>query len=785
MARYDKNGFIVELGKNEIFVFGSNSNGYHGGGAAKTALDKFGAIWGQAEGLQGQSYAINTMSGLNEMEAQIKRFYQFAYEHRELTFYVTEIGCGIAGYGIEQVAPFFSYWPTNVVIPESFREYNKMLDRARGMLIGLAVGDALGAPVEFGYSSEDIVGLGDKIGRFQDSFAGPAGTWTDDTSMALCLADSLLACGGYDSYDIMERYCRWMNEGYRTRDGKPAIDVGNQTRKALVAYRRDRIIHRGSPRTDSAGNGAIMRLAPIVLAASRDNNLAGSDNIRLSALSCRETHDSFMAMACTGVFAVALDYELHYGQSDWHMMRGTVLWPTVRAPYDQSEYAGKIEELIARSNDKDGDGLKNLGGYIADALTIALWGLKNFESFEDGMLAVIRLGGDTDTNAAIYGQLAGAHYGYHAIPEKWRENVYLSHELVQIADDLLKMKGCPIIKTRFEDDKDFNKLEADNADMSKIKSVGELLSDYSKMKRSDLGEALKKNHMSLGDYQLRRIRREKLRDIFRDTCQLINDNDRLSSETDIAKQMATFYDYADYENYESERHKTAISITGERSFEAAKRLLGEDSGKIAILNFANCSTPGGGVLGGSGAQEESLCRCSNLYQTIAQERFRHLYYDPNRARWDPRANDAIIYSPGVMVFKSDTDYPTLLPEDEWYKVDVITCAAPTLRHGLIISDDRTGKSIKLTPEVQYEIHLKRAKHILNIALSNGARRLVLGAFGCGAFKNDPRSVASAYRDALKEYDGQFKEIVFAIYHQPHEVDNYNTFKEVFGENELL
>ena len=106
-------------------------------------------------------------------------------------------------------------------------------DKARGMLVGLAVGDALGAPVEFGYSSSDIVALGDKIAHFQPTIFGPAGSWTDDTSMALCLADSLLECGGYDSYDIMDRYWRWMTEGYRTYDGEPAKDVGGQTRRAI------------------------------------------------------------------------------------------------------------------------------------------------------------------------------------------------------------------------------------------------------------------------------------------------------------------------------------------------------------------------------------------------------------------------------------------------------------------------------------------------------------------------------------------------------------------------
>ena len=113
---------IVQLKPNEVFVFGSNVNGYHGGGAALTALQKFGAIWGQGEGLQGQSYGIPTMEGIDSMKAAIERFILFAKEHRELIFLVTPIGCGIAGYKPEEVAPFFrsAIDLENVFLPESF-----------------------------------------------------------------------------------------------------------------------------------------------------------------------------------------------------------------------------------------------------------------------------------------------------------------------------------------------------------------------------------------------------------------------------------------------------------------------------------------------------------------------------------------------------------------------------------------------------------------------------------------------------------------------------------------
>src|SRR6478609_10997059 len=110
---------IESLAADEVFVFGSNASGAHGGGAARFALDRFGAVWGQSEGLQGQSYGIDTMSGLEVFKDQAARFVGFAQEHPELRFLVTEVGCGIAGYSPDEVAGFFRGAPENVVLPES------------------------------------------------------------------------------------------------------------------------------------------------------------------------------------------------------------------------------------------------------------------------------------------------------------------------------------------------------------------------------------------------------------------------------------------------------------------------------------------------------------------------------------------------------------------------------------------------------------------------------------------------------------------------------------------
>lgn len=111
---------ITQLAPNEVFVFGSNADGSHGAGAARTAYEKFGAVWGQGHGLQGQSYGIDTMSGLDTVESEVVTFLSFAREHPELRFLVTAIGCGIAGYAPEQIAPMFRDPPENVVLPQRF-----------------------------------------------------------------------------------------------------------------------------------------------------------------------------------------------------------------------------------------------------------------------------------------------------------------------------------------------------------------------------------------------------------------------------------------------------------------------------------------------------------------------------------------------------------------------------------------------------------------------------------------------------------------------------------------
>ncbi len=319
--------------------------------------------------------------------------------------------------------------------------------RAEGSMLGLAVGDALGAPVEFGHTSYDIRWEMKNLRHMKENRRGDKGIWTDDTSMALCIADSLLEKNGYDSYDLMEKYKDWMINGYRSY--YPMGDgIGIRTQEAIETYIEDPIIHLDTPKTDSIGNGCIMRLAPIVIANFENT----PENILEAAkLSCRETHDSVGAMATTELMAASL-YLVLEGEEKPKILEQAI--QMVKEP-ELKDFLDREDHLHNRIFDKTGDTLRDLGGYAIDCFDIAMWGLLNFDNFEYGMLGVIGLGGDTDTNAAVFGQLAGAYYGVETIPEEWRNDLYLGDEIKELADSLTKMKKFDVLRTRFEDDKYF------------------------------------------------------------------------------------------------------------------------------------------------------------------------------------------------------------------------------------------------------------------------------------------------------------------------------------------
>ena len=303
--------------------------------------------------------------------------------------------------------------------------------------MGLVVGDAVGTTNEFQPAGSfepitDMVGGG--------VFGLEPGQWTDDTSMALCLADSLLAQGRYDSFDVMERYDRWHKEGYRSSTGT-CFDIGNQVTCSLWDFREQQRVPTSAERTTSAGNGAIMRLAPVVIAGfeSRDPR----EVVETARLSARETHFSVEAEAATEVFAALLVGAL-LGWSPQQLM--DVSWASTGAAFDEMAARAISPDPQVRASWE-----AETSGYIVNGLRLAVHGLLDFPSFKDATLAIANMGGDSDTNAAIYGQLGGAFYGIEAIPASWSERVHLGEEIDQLARDLVDLR-LEAPRTRFDED---------------------------------------------------------------------------------------------------------------------------------------------------------------------------------------------------------------------------------------------------------------------------------------------------------------------------------------------
>ena len=270
--------------------------------------------------------------------------------------------------------------------------------------------------------------------------------------------------------------------------------------------------------------------------------------------------------------------------------------------------------------------------------------------------------------------------------------------------------------------------------------------------------------------------------VFEDTLDWINNDPDLSDSVAVAKQNTTVFYEDDYPDFNATKTKnTRITVTGDRSYQAAMRLHKDNPGaKIAVMNFANAFHAGGGVAKGSSAQEESLCRTSTLYPLLYRKTLRDSFYKHHNDLHTPRATDSLIYTEGVIVCKTDEDLPKRMPKEDWVKVDVITIAAPDLRdksnqHAPLVNGGTYMSNAEL-----FGYHVKRAIHMLTCAAAKGADILVLGAFGCGAFRNDPEVVARAYKAALQEFPKVFEQIEFAVYCPPGGNTNYEVFKRVLG-----
>ena len=293
-------------------------------------------------------------------------------------------------------------------------------ERFRGCLLGLAAGDAVGTTVEFKdrgtfTSVTDMTGGG--------PFGLEPGQWTDDTSMALCLAASLVECRGFDACDQMDRYLAWVQEGYMSSTGI-CFDIGTTIRGSLNDYAETRDPYSGPADPMTAGNGCIMRLAPVPMYYFPDL----AETIGRSEESSRTTHGAAQCLSGCRLF----------GEIIHRALSGMTKEEILFSPF-AGEFSNDRLESIALGEYRDRHpGTIRGTGYVVDSLEAALWCFYNTGNFEGAILAAANLGDDADTTAAVCGQVAGAHYGMSGIPAGWLEKLAMREEIVSLADRLMK-----------------------------------------------------------------------------------------------------------------------------------------------------------------------------------------------------------------------------------------------------------------------------------------------------------------------------------------------------------
>jgi ADP-ribosyl-[dinitrogen reductase] hydrolase len=300
--------------------------------------------------------------------------------------------------------------------------------RYKGCLLGLAVGDALGTTLEF-KSPGSFAPLTDMIGG--GPFGLEAGQWTDDTSMALCLAESLITCEGFNPDDQMQRYVRWWQEGYMSVTGQ-CFDIGNTVREALASYQKTGDPFSGSQDPKTAGNGSIMRLAPVVLAYADQPEKA----IILAGESSKTTHGTRETVdACR--YLGALIFGAMEGREKSELLSPS--FSPVSDMWTIEPLGGGILK-VANGSFKEKDPPEIRGtGYVVDSLEAALWAFYKSSSFEEGALLAVNLGDDADTTGAVYGQFAGAYYGVEGIPDAWLGKLAWRSKIEEVAKYLYQI----------------------------------------------------------------------------------------------------------------------------------------------------------------------------------------------------------------------------------------------------------------------------------------------------------------------------------------------------------
>jgi len=296
-------------------------------------------------------------------------------------------------------------------------------NRFRGTLLGLAIGDALGTTVEFSYRGQftpmtDIVGGG--------PFQLDPGQWTDDTSMALCLGESLVTHHSMNLEDQLERYLSWWRSGHNSVTGV-CFDIGNTVRLALENYWNTHEAYSGSNHPASAGNGSIMRLTPVPMFFANNKEQA----IQQAGESSKTTHGAPECIDSCRVMSSIITSFLNGSSIDEALNSSTLIASCLAI-------TPRLKEVLLGSyKTKPMEDIKG-SGYVIESLEAALWAFYHSETFEQGALMAVNLGDDADTTGAVYGQIAGAYYGKSGIPKHWLRKLAWQKRIETLADKLYK-----------------------------------------------------------------------------------------------------------------------------------------------------------------------------------------------------------------------------------------------------------------------------------------------------------------------------------------------------------
>ena len=302
------------------------------------------------------------------------------------------------------------------------------LERYHGSLLGLAIGDAMGVPLEF-RKPDTFAPVMEMIGG--GPFKLKPGEWTDDTSMALCLAESLSRNKEFDLKDQLSYYCDWYRNGHLSSNGT-CFDIGVTIRSAIHHFEETGDPCSGLTDPRSAGNGSLMRLAPVPLAYARTPSRA----IELSGESSKTTHALDVCVdACR--YMGALIVGAVQGYSKEHLV--SPQFSPVEQYWDLHPLTRDIS-IIANGSFREKEPPEIRGsGYVVDSLEAAMWAFARTDNFRDGCLAAVNLGDDADTTGAIYGQLAGAYYGIGSIPDQWKNTIVKRELIEQFSNELFSL----------------------------------------------------------------------------------------------------------------------------------------------------------------------------------------------------------------------------------------------------------------------------------------------------------------------------------------------------------